>query len=75
MTPQMPRGCISMRLLVCTGGGGLIAGCALALSAVSPHTQIYAVEPAGWDDTARSLQSGQREKNDLHRLNILRRAC
>ena len=52
-------------LLVCTGGGGLIAGCALALSSASPATQIYAVEPAGWDDTARSLKSGQREKNDL----------
>ena len=52
-------------LLVCTGGGGLIAGCALALSAISPATRIYAVEPAGWDDTARSLKSGQRETNDL----------
>jgi threonine dehydratase len=52
-------------LLVCTGGGGLIAGCALALSSASPATRIYAVEPAGWDDTARSLKSGQREQNDL----------
>jgi threonine dehydratase len=51
-------------LLVCTGGGGLIAGCALGLSAASPATRIYAVEPAGWDDTARSLKSGRREKND-----------
>jgi len=51
-------------LLVCTGGGGLIAGCALGLSTVSPDTRLYAVEPAGWDDTARSLKSGQREKND-----------
>jgi threonine dehydratase len=52
-------------LLVCTGGGGLIAGCALALCSASPATRIYAVEPAGWDDTARSLRSGQREANDL----------
>jgi threonine dehydratase len=51
-------------LLVCTGGGGLISGCALGLSAVSPGTKIYCVEPAGWDDTARSLKSGNREKND-----------
>jgi len=51
-------------MLVCTGGGGLIAGCALGLSAASPQTRIYCVEPAGWDDTARSLQSGMREKND-----------
>lgn len=51
-------------LLVCTGGGGLVAGCALGLSSVSPGTRVYAVEPAGWDDTARSLISGQREGND-----------
>jgi threonine dehydratase len=52
-------------LLVPTGGGGFIAGCALAASAVSPTTKIYSVEPEGWDDTARSLRTGQREKNDM----------
>jgi threonine dehydratase len=52
-------------LLVPTGGGGLISGCALALSRRSPHTKIYSAEPTGWDDTARSLKTGQREKNDL----------
>jgi threonine dehydratase len=51
-------------MLVCTGGGGLIAGCALAMSDVSPGTKMFAVEPAGWDDTARSLVSGVRESND-----------
>jgi threonine dehydratase len=52
-------------LLVPTGGGGFIAGCALAASAVSPATKIYSVEPEGWDDTARSLRTGQREKNGM----------
>lgn len=52
-------------LLVNTGGGGLIAGCALAMEGVSPTTKIFAVEPAGWDDTARSLASGRRETNAL----------
>jgi threonine dehydratase len=52
-------------LLVCTGGGGLVAGSALAAQAVSPSTRVYAVEPAGWDDTARSLRTGQRERNDM----------
>jgi threonine dehydratase len=50
-------------LLVCTGGGGLIAGCALGLAAVSPATRVFAVEPQGWDDTARSLAAGQRLGN------------
>lgn len=52
-------------LLVCTGGGGLIAGCALALAEVSPRTRVYSVEPAGWDDTARSLAAGTRLANDM----------
>lgn len=50
-------------LLVCTGGGGLIAGCALAVEAASPGTSVHSVEPAGWDDTARSLQAGTRLAN------------
>jgi threonine dehydratase len=52
-------------LLVCCGGGGLLAGCALAMSSVSPATRLYAVEPAGWDDTARSLALGERVRNDM----------
>lgn len=48
-------------LLVPCGGGGLVAGCALALHRSSPQTQVYCVEPEGFDDTARSLASGSRE--------------
>ncbi len=50
-------------LLVCTGGGGLIAGCVLALEAVSPATTVHPVEPDGWDDTTRSLGAGARVEN------------
>ena len=48
-------------LLVCTGGGGLVAGCALALEGSA--ARVWAVEPAGADDTVRSLTSGRRERN------------
>ena len=51
-------------LLVPCSGGGLIAGCALALADASPGTAIYAVEPEGFDDTARSLAAGERRSND-----------
>jgi threonine dehydratase len=51
-------------LAVCTGGGGLIAGCALAAEGASPATQVWAVEPEGWDDTRLSLEAGQRVAND-----------
>ncbi|MEM8766699.1 MAG: threonine/serine dehydratase, partial [Pseudomonadota bacterium] len=51
-------------VLVCCGGGGLTAGIAVALAAESPKTQLYAVEPEGFDDHARSLASGRIEQND-----------
>lgn len=51
-------------VFVCTGGGGLTAGCALALEHLSPETRLIAVEPEGWDDTGRSLAAGQRLAND-----------
>jgi threonine dehydratase len=48
-------------LLAPCSGGGLVAGCALAMQHASPRTRIYSVEPAAFDDTARSLASGRRE--------------
>lgn len=51
------------KMLVCCGGGGLTAGISLALSEKSPGTEIYTVEPDGFDDTARSLQAGERLRN------------
>ncbi len=44
-------------------GGGLAAGIALAVKDAAPATEIYAVEPEGFDDTLRSFKSGQRESN------------
>jgi threonine dehydratase len=51
-------------VLICCGGGGLTAGCAIALAAESPGTPVYAVEPTGFDDTGRSLAAGKRLAND-----------
>jgi threonine dehydratase len=51
------------RLLVCCGGGGLTAGCALAAEGVSPSTVVHPVEPVGFDDYARSLAGGVRVGN------------
>jgi threonine dehydratase len=53
---------IDVALAPC-GGGGLIAGCALALTQSFPGIAIYAVEPMGLDDTARSLEAGDRQTN------------
>ncbi len=50
-------------VLVCCSGGGLATGVALAVKHANPETAIYTVEPAGFDDFARSLVTGSREKN------------
>lgn len=43
------------RILIPCGGGGLASGIALAV----PEADIVIVEPAGWDDMARSLELGE----------------
>ena len=57
-------------VLVCCGGGGLVSGTALALSEKLPGVPVYSVEPAGFDDTARSLASGSRIANDMSNRSI-----
>ena len=49
--------------LVCCSGGGLTAGCAIALNSKSPSTAVYVVEPIGFDDTNRSLIAGKIVEN------------
>jgi threonine dehydratase len=41
-------------------GGGMIGGTAIAFKQRSPGTSIYCVEPEGYDDTALSLEAGER---------------
>ncbi|MFJ8031509.1 threo-3-hydroxy-L-aspartate ammonia-lyase [Streptomyces sp. NPDC096032] len=47
-------------LLVPVGGGGLIAGSAIAAKALHPRVRVVGVEPEAGDDTKRSLESGAR---------------
>lgn len=51
------------QVLINCGGGGLIAGCSLALKSRYPACKVYAVEPEDFDDTRRSLMSGRQETN------------
>ena len=46
-------------LLVCVGGGGLIAGCAVAAHHLVPGVQVWGVEPEAGNDTKRSLAEGR----------------
>lgn len=43
----------------CVGGGGLIGGVSLAFHYLSPATQIFAVEPEGYDAMGASLACGE----------------
>ena len=50
-------------VLVPCSGGGLTAGVAVAIDALSPGAKVHSVEPEGFDDMAQSLRSGRRERN------------
>jgi threonine dehydratase len=54
-------------LLVCVGGGGLIAGCATAAKALAPDIRVIGVEPEAGDDTRRSLVAGERVRIEVPR--------
>lgn len=47
-------------LVVCIGGGGLIAGCATAAKGVDSTIQMVGVEPEARDITRRSIEAGER---------------
>jgi len=47
-------------LIVCTGGGGLLSGCALAATALTPGIAVYGVEPVAGDDWVQSLARNER---------------
>ena len=48
------------QVLIPCGGGGLTAGCAVALRDRLPAAEVRTVEPEFYDDTARSLAAGER---------------
>lgn len=47
-------------VIVPVGGGGLLAGMTLALRELAPAVRVFAAEPSGADDAARSKASGER---------------
>jgi threonine dehydratase len=63
MEQAAEMGAVPDVVLVGVSGGGLISGVSIAVKEKSPTTQIYSVEPEGFDDLARSLDHGRRERN------------
>ena len=58
------EGLVPDQVLIPCSGGGLAAGSAVAIRALSPATAVHSVEPADFDDTRRSLAAGERVSND-----------
>ena len=52
-------------LAVPVGGGGLIAGCALAVKLLAPRVRVIGVETEAADDAGRSFRAGRRISIDL----------
>ncbi|CAG2354331.1 MULTISPECIES: threonine ammonia-lyase [Burkholderia] len=50
-------------VLAAASGGGLVAGVATAINAYCRQARLYAVEPKGFDDHARSLAKGEQVTN------------
>jgi threonine dehydratase len=50
------------QVLINCGGGGLSAGSAVALKARLGHVSVHTVEPDAFDDTARSIAAGVRQR-------------
>jgi threonine dehydratase len=50
------------QVLINCGGGGLSAGSAVALKARLPDVSVHTVEPEAFDDTARSIATGERQR-------------
>ncbi len=63
-TQAAELGVTSGDVIACCGGGGLTAGIALALEAEAPNLRARPSEPEGFDDTARSLESGSIQRNE-----------
>ena len=52
-------------MVICpVGGGGLLAGTAIAVKGRSPRTRVLAAEPANADDARRSLEAGSIQRCD-----------
>jgi threo-3-hydroxy-L-aspartate ammonia-lyase len=46
-------------LIVCTSGGGLLAGCTVAAKHLLPEIKVFGSEPERGDDMQQSLRTGQ----------------
>lgn len=65
------RGPVPDTVLLACSGGGLAAGWTVAVRAAHPQAQIVVVEPQGFDDTARSLETNSPQTNERRTGSLL----
>jgi threonine dehydratase len=63
MAQSKAIGLVPDAVLAPCSGGGLVTGVSLAVKHAGAGTAVHSVEPAAFDDMARSLRSGRRERN------------
>lgn len=56
--------------LICCGGGGLAAGCALILEQEAPDCDVWIAEPEGFADAWESVEAGEIRRADIRRPTI-----
>jgi threonine dehydratase len=64
------RGLVLDAVLVPAGGGGIVAGIALALSGTMPDARVTGVEPDAFDGMRRSLEAGERVRAPAAPLSV-----
>ena len=57
-------------VLICAGGGGLAAGQGLVFEKKFPKAKLFTVEPDGYDDVKRSLETGEVQTADTSKKTI-----
>ncbi|EFL90396.1 threonine/serine dehydratase [Ahrensia sp. R2A130] len=57
-------------VVVCAGGGGLMAGILLTMEQHFPNATVYPAEPVGHDDQARSHASGVRQGGNVQTTSL-----
>jgi threonine dehydratase len=64
MEQAKAKGVMPDEVLVCCSGGGFVSGVSIAVKAANPATQVFAVEPVGFDRMGRSVRAGAAQVNE-----------
>ncbi len=64
MEQAKAKGAIPDEVLVCCSGGGFLSGVSIAVKAANAATNVFAVEPVGFDRMGRSVRAGSPQVNE-----------